>query len=105
MIYNQYDLKPASQIELDDVIKLLKENPLLIIQINGYTDNVGKAADNLLLSENRAKSVVNYLKSKSIDPRRLSFKGFGEAEPVSPNTTEAGRAQNRRTELKVVKTN
>jgi outer membrane protein OmpA-like peptidoglycan-associated protein len=102
---NQYDLKPASQIELDDVVKLLKENPLLIIQINGYTDNVGKPADNLLLSENRAKSVVNYLKAKGIDPKRLSYKGFGEAQPVSPNTTEAGRAQNRRTELKVVKMN
>ena len=102
---NQYELKPASQIELDDVVKLLKENPPVFIQINGYTDNVGKPADNLLLSENRAKSVVNYLKSKGIDPRRLSFKGYGETQPVQPNTTEAGRAQNRRTELKVLKTN
>jgi outer membrane protein OmpA-like peptidoglycan-associated protein len=102
---NQYDLKPASQIELDEVVKLLKENPMLSIQINGYTDNVGKPADNLLLSENRAKSVVNYLKAKGIDPKRLSYKGFGETQPVSSNTTEAGRAQNRRTELKVVKTN
>ena len=100
---NQFELKPASQVELDDVIKLLKENPLVFIQINGYTDNVGKPVDNLLLSQNRAKAVVNYLKSKGIDPRRLSFKGFGETEPVSPNTSEAGRAQNRRTELKVVK--
>ena len=102
---NQYELKPASQLELDDVVKLLKENPLLSIQINGYTDNVGKPADNLLLSENRAKSVVNYLKSKGIDPRRLSFKGNGDAQPVAPNTTDAGRAQNRRTELKVLKIN
>jgi outer membrane protein OmpA-like peptidoglycan-associated protein len=100
---NQYELKPASQVELDEVIKLLKENPSVFIQINGYTDNVGKPADNLLLSQNRAKAVVNYLKSKGIDPRRLSFKGFGDSEPISPNTTEAGRAQNRRTELKVVK--
>ena len=100
---NQYELKPASQIELDDVVKLLKENPLVFIQINGYTDNVGKPADNLLLSENRAKSVVNYLKAKGIDPKRLSFKGYGETQPVSPNTTEAGRAHNRRTELKVCK--
>jgi outer membrane protein OmpA-like peptidoglycan-associated protein/tetratricopeptide (TPR) repeat protein len=101
---NQYELKPASQIELDDLIKLLKENPLLFIQINGHTDNVGKPADNLLLSQNRAKAVVNYLKSKGIDPRRLSFKGFGDTQPVGPNSTEAGRARNRRTELKVVKT-
>jgi outer membrane protein OmpA-like peptidoglycan-associated protein/tetratricopeptide (TPR) repeat protein len=102
---NKYELKPASQIELDDVVRLLNENPLLTIQINGHTDNVGKTADNLMLSENRARSVVNYLKSKGIDPKRLSFKGFGETQPVSPNTTEAGRALNRRTELKVLKTN
>ena len=102
---NRFELQPASQIELDDVVKLLKENPLLTIQINGYTDNVGKPADNLLLSTNRAKSVVNYLKSKGVDPRRLSFKGYGDAEPVSSNSTEAGRAQNRRTELKVLKAN
>ncbi|HEY4966263.1 MAG TPA: OmpA family protein [Puia sp.] len=102
---NKYDLKPASQIELDDLIKLLKENPLVTIQINGYTDNVGKPADNLLLSENRAKSVVSYLTSKGIDPKRLSYKGYGEAQPVSPNTTEEGRAKNRRTELKVLKIN
>ena len=101
----QYDLKPASEIELDDVVRLLNENPLLTIQINGHTDNVGKTADNLMLSENRARSVVNYLKSKGIDPKRLSFKGFGDTQPVSPNTTEAGRALNRRTELKVLKTN
>ena len=101
---NQYELKSASYVELDEVIKLLKENPRVFIQINGYTDNVGKPADNILLSQNRAKAVVNYQKSKGIDPRRLSFKGFGETEPVRPNTTEAGRAQNRRTELKVIKT-
>jgi outer membrane protein OmpA-like peptidoglycan-associated protein len=101
---NQYELKPASQIELDEVVKLLKENPLVDIQINGYTDNVGKPEDNLLLSLNRAKSVVNYLKSKGIEPRRLSFKGYGDGQPVSPNNTEAGRASNRRTELKVIRT-
>ena len=87
-----------------EAMKLLKENPQVTIQINGYTDNVGKPADNLLLSENRAKSVVNYLKAKGIDPKRLSFKGYGETQPVSPNTTESGRALNRRTELKVLKT-
>ena len=102
---NMFELKPASQIELDDVVKLMKENPLISIQINGFTDNNGKASDNLLLSENRAKAVVNYLKLKGISPLRLSFKGYGESQPVSPNTTETGRAQNRRTELKVIKIN
>ncbi len=102
---NLFELKPASLIELDDLVKLLRDNPLLSIQISGFTDNVGKPADNLLLSENRAKAVVNYLKSKGIDAKRLSSKGFGDAQPVSPNTTDEGRAQNRRTEMKVLKTN
>ncbi len=102
---NRFDIKPSSQIELEDVVKLLKENPTVSIQINGYTDNVGKPADNLLLSQNRAKSVVNYLKSRSVDPRRLFFKGYGDTEPISQNTTEEGRAKNRRTELKVLKIN
>jgi outer membrane protein OmpA-like peptidoglycan-associated protein len=66
---------------------------------------VGKPADNLLLSENRAKSVVSYLTLKGISPTRLSYKGYGEAQPVSANTTEEGRAKNRRTELKVLKIN
>jgi len=87
------------------VVRLLHENPLMVIQINGYTDNIGKPADNLLLSENRARSVVNYLKSKGINPLRLASGGFGEKQPVSSNATEAGRAENRRTELKVVKIN
>jgi outer membrane protein OmpA-like peptidoglycan-associated protein len=99
---NQYQLKPASQIELEEVVNLLKENPQVSVQINGHTDNVGKPADNLLLSENRAKSVVNYLKSKGINGNRLFFKGFGDTQPVNANTTEEGRAGNRRTELKVL---
>ena len=101
---NQFELQATSQIELDDVVKLLKENPAVSVQINGYTDNVGKPADNLVLSENRAKSVVNYLKSKGIESIRLSYKGYGETQPLRSNTSEAGRAENRRTELKVLKT-
>jgi outer membrane protein OmpA-like peptidoglycan-associated protein/tetratricopeptide (TPR) repeat protein len=100
---NKYDLKPASQVELGEVIRLLKENPTVSIQISGHTDSVGTAADNLLLSENRAKAVVNYLKSNGIDGKRLFFKGFGDTQPVSANGTEEGRAKNRRTELKVMK--
>src|SRR5207249_2020723 len=99
---NKYDLKPESQVELDNVIDLMKENPTLKIQINGHTDNIGKAADNLQLSNNRAKSVVTYLTSKGINAKRLSFKGFGDTKPIADNKTEQGRAQNRRTELKVI---
>ncbi|MGL6268127.1 MAG: OmpA family protein, partial [Chitinophagaceae bacterium] len=86
---------------LDILVQLLNENPALKIQINGHTDNIGKAADNLTLSNNRAKAVVTYLNSKGISPARLSFKGFGASKPIADNSSEEGRAQNRRTELQV----
>ncbi|HSC37928.1 MAG TPA: OmpA family protein, partial [Chitinophagaceae bacterium] len=99
---NKYELKPESQVELDNVVKLMKENPTLKIQINGHTDNVGKAADNLALSTNRAKAVVLYITSKGIEAPRLYSQGFGATQPVADNNSEEGRAQNRRTELKVI---
>ncbi|MET0393119.1 MAG: OmpA family protein [Chitinophagaceae bacterium] len=95
------DLGPASQVELDKVVQLLKDNPGVTVQISGHTDNVGKPADNQLLSESRAKTVVSYLINKRISPQRLSYKGYGESRPVADNTTEEGRAQNRRTELTI----
>ncbi|SRR5579871_1153016 len=98
----RYDLKPESQFELDKVVLLMKENTTLKIEISGHTDNVGKIADNMILSQNRAKSVVSYLSSKGIELNRLSFKGFGDTKPIADNKTENGRSQNRRTELKVI---
>jgi outer membrane protein OmpA-like peptidoglycan-associated protein len=98
----KFDLKPESLTELDKIVVLLNENPKLKIQIAGHTDNVGKPAGNLLLSNNRAKAVVNYLVQKGIAKQRLSFKGFGAAKPVADNKTESGRTQNRRTEMSVV---
>ncbi|HSR39787.1 MAG TPA: OmpA family protein, partial [Phnomibacter sp.] len=99
---NSFKLNPSSFIELDKLVQLLKDNPSIKVQINGHTDNVGKPADNLLLSANRAKSVVEYLISKGIDKTRLTAKGFGATQPVADNGTETGRAKNRRTELLVV---
>jgi outer membrane protein OmpA-like peptidoglycan-associated protein len=99
---NKYDLKPESQVELDKVVQLMQDNPAVKIQIEGHTDNVGNDADNMKLSENRAKAVVNYLVSKNISAARLTAKGFGATKPIAENNTEEGRAQNRRTELKVV---
>ena len=99
---NKAELKQESMIELDRVIQLLKENPAVKIEIGGHTDNVGKPADNLVLSNNRAKSVINYFLYKGIPADRISSKGFGETKPVAENTSEAGRAKNRRTELRVV---
>jgi len=96
------DLRPESITELDNVVRLMNENPNMKILISGYTDNVGNPADNLKLSTGRAVSVVNYLLGKGVNNSRLSFKGFGEANPVADNDTEEGRALNRRTELSVV---
>lgn len=98
----KYELQTTSFTELNKVAELLKENPVLSIQISGYTDNVGKPSDNLLLSVNRAKAVLSYLQSKGIGAKRLTGKGFGEASAIAPNTTEAGKSQNRRTELTVI---
>ena len=98
----KYELQTTSFTELNKVADLLKENPALLIQINGYTDNVGKPTDNLLLSVNRAKAVITYLQSKGINSKRLTGKGFGESNAIAPNITEAGKSQNRRTELTVI---
>ncbi|MBL0136523.1 MAG: OmpA family protein [Chitinophagaceae bacterium] len=97
-----FELKTESTTELDKVVQLLKDNPTLKIEISGHTDNIGKATDNLQLSEKRAQSVVKYLALKGIAPERLSSKGYGANQPVAPNTTEEGRSQNRRTELKIL---
>jgi len=99
---NKFDLEPQSQVELDKLVQLLKDNPSLKIQIGGHTDNVGKPADNLALSNSRAKAVVNYLVANSIAASRLSSKGFGETQPIADNKTEEGRGKNRRTEMKVI---
>jgi len=96
------DLKSESITELDNVVKLMNENPNMKILISGFTDNIGKPADNLKLSTGRAVAVVNYLVSKGVNNSRLSFKGFGETKPIASNNTEEGRAMNRRTELTVV---
>ncbi len=99
---NAYELLPISLIELDKLYQTLIDNPNLKVEIYGHTDNIGKASDNLVLSTNRAKSVVAYLIQKGISSKRLSYKGFGITKPIADNTTEAGKAKNRRTEFLIV---
>jgi outer membrane protein OmpA-like peptidoglycan-associated protein len=96
-----FQLEPVSMIELNKLVQLMNDNPSMKIQINGYTDNVGSDADNLKLSEDRSKAVVNYLITKGIDAKRLAAKGFGETQPIADNSTEEGKALNRRTEFVV----
>ena len=92
-----------SRVELDKVVSLLEANPTLSIEIGGHTDNVGTAAYNANLYARRAEEVMKYLVSGSIQAQRISFKGYGLNVPVASNETEEGRAQNRRTELLILK--
>ena len=99
---NKYNLKEESKIELDKLISLLIRNTTLKIEIGGHTDNTGDEKSNQILSENRAKSVYHYLIDRSIPASQLTFKGYGQANPINPNDTEQGRANNRRTEFKII---
>lgn len=98
----KFDLKHQSKVELNKLVAFLNSSPTLKVEIGGHTDNVGKPKDNQLLSENRAKSVRDYLVENGIDASRLTTKGYGDTLPIATNETEEGRAENRRTEFKVV---
>ncbi len=84
---------------VDNVVKVMKDNPSYKLQINGYTDNRGKPEANRSLSEKRAIAVMKYLVNHGIDQSRLKAAGFGQEKPISTNDTEEGRKQNRRVEL------
>ena len=97
------ELKPESIVELTKLIQLMNDNPKLKILISGFTDNVGKPQDNLVLSNGRSLAVVNYLlASNQIAKDRIQYKGLGAAKPIADNATEEGKALNRRTELSVI---
>lgn len=92
-------IKSTSNGILNDIVKVMKENPSYLIDINGHTDNVGKAEANQILSEKRANAVKDYLSSHGVDASRIKAKGYGDMIPVETNTTPAGRAKNRRVEF------
>jgi len=100
--FDKFDLRPESFVELDRVVKLLNENPAIEIEMSAHTDSRGADDYNLKLSDNRAKSVMDYIVSKGIAASRITSKGYGETKPVADNKTDEGRARNRRTELKVI---
>ena len=95
-------IKSVSNKILNDVVKIMNENPSYKLSINGHTDNVGDPAKNQKLSEDRAAAVKKYLEDKGIDSARLTSAGFGQDQPVESNKTANGRAKNRRVEFKVV---
>ena len=93
-------LTPDSYRVLDEVVRSLMAYPEVRVEIQGYTDSVGKASLNQSLSQKRADSVKQYLVNAGIDPARMVSKGYGEDSPIADNSTPAGRAQNRRIEFK-----
>jgi len=95
-------LSSASNAELGSIFLMMKENPDIVVQIDGHTDNVGGEKDNLLLSQNRAKSVMNELIKRGIPAKKIQYKGFGESKPLTDNATENGRQVNRRTEFTII---
>lgn len=92
-------IKPDSLAIVEQVVQMLKSTPDLKLEVAGHTDNVGSAAANRTLSEARAQSVMKVLTERGIAAARLSAKGYGQDKPAADNTTEEGRAKNRRVEL------
>jgi outer membrane protein OmpA-like peptidoglycan-associated protein len=110
--YAKYSLRDASINELERLIGLLNDNPTMRIELSGHTDTRGSVTDNQVLSQNRAKSVVDYLIAHGIDKSRLEYAGYGESQPIisdaaidklkSKTEKEDAHQQNRRTEFKIL---
>jgi len=99
---DMFVLNPKSYTELNQLVQFLNLNPTAKIEIGGHTDNTGTAEHNKTLSENRAKTVYEYLVKQGIAASRLSYFGYAHAQPIATNDTDAGKALNRRTEFKIV---
>jgi outer membrane protein OmpA-like peptidoglycan-associated protein len=95
------ELDPNTRTLLDDVVSELNDNPQIHVQIVGHTDAQGSDQYNLMLSDERARAVMDYLVESGISADRLTAIGMGEAEPIESNDTAEGRALNRRVELKI----
>jgi outer membrane protein OmpA-like peptidoglycan-associated protein len=97
-----YTLKPQFRDTLDRVAESMNKYPNSLIDVYGHTDSTGSDAYNQTLSENRARTVANYLASRGVSSARMRSQGFGETMPIADNATEAGRSKNRRVEIKIV---
>jgi outer membrane protein OmpA-like peptidoglycan-associated protein len=101
--FDKWDLRPESFVELDRVVKLLNDNPAMEIELSAHTDSFGSDDYNMKLSDNRARSCMEYLLSKGIASTRVTSQGYGETKPVAPNDTPENRQLNRRVEFKITK--
>ncbi len=101
--FDKFDLRSESFVELDRVVTLLKDNPAIEIEMSAHTDSKGSDEYNMKLSDNRAKSVREYIISRGIAANRIISQGYGETKPVATNETDDGRQLNRRVEFKILK--
>ncbi len=100
--FGKSDINPQSYPLINQVADFLTENKSYKIRISGHTDDIGKDEDNLKLSQERAEAVKNYIINKRIKPSRIEIVGFGETKPLVPNSNEANRRTNRRTEFEII---
>ena len=100
--YDSADVQPQFRRTLDQVAETLAQYNQTYIDVYGHTDSTGSDAYNQTLSERRATSVADYLASRGVQPARIGTRGFGESQPIASNDTDAGRAANRRVEVKIV---
>ena len=99
---DSYTIQPQFENTLNSVASTLSTYNQTYVDVLGHTDSTGSDAYNQTLSVNRAQSVANYLESRGVARARMGVRGYGETQPIATNDTEAGRAQNRRVEIKVV---
>jgi outer membrane protein OmpA-like peptidoglycan-associated protein len=99
---NSYQIQPQFYATLDQVAQTLSAYPSTLIDVYGHTDPSGGDQINIPLSRNRAESVAGYLSQRGVNRARIATQGFGSSRPIADNSTEAGRAQNRRVELRIV---
>ncbi|MEQ9403090.1 MAG: OmpA family protein [Cyclobacteriaceae bacterium] len=100
---DSYKLDKKSRSELENILQVLKENPSIVVEISGHTDDSGTTVYNQTLSENRAKEVYIEILKEGIPKSRLLYKGFGSKKPIVSNDTEKGRESNRRIEFRVLR--
>ncbi|MDD4108365.1 MAG: OmpA family protein, partial [Prolixibacteraceae bacterium] len=99
---DSFSILPESEPELMKLVDFLNKNPQLKVEIQGHTDDTGSEEKNLILSERRAHSVVEFLVAKGTDESGLEWKGYGETRPVADNEDAEGRRLNRRTTIKII---
>lgn len=99
---NSYEIQPQFRPTLDQIAQTLANYPSTFVDVHGHTDPSGGDRINIPLSQNRAQSVANYLAQRGVNPARIATQGHGSSQPIADNSTEAGRQQNRRVDIRII---